>query len=114
LTALLFQGAALGLWNMSGRLSLSAPWVPVGRSERPAADGAGLFDNYDPLGFEAGDANLYRYLGNSPTNATDPTGLYLVITEDQKAKPIELFFGKDNVEYVPIPGKPGCFEIGLT
>jgi hypothetical protein len=29
----------------------------------------------DPLGFEAGDANLYRYVGNNPTNATDPTGL---------------------------------------
>jgi hypothetical protein len=29
----------------------------------------------DPLGFEAGDANLYRYVGNDPTNATDPTGL---------------------------------------
>lgn len=29
----------------------------------------------DPLGFEAGDTNLYRYVGNSPTNATDPSGL---------------------------------------
>jgi hypothetical protein len=35
-----------------------------------------MFQNYEPLGFEAGDANLYRYVGNSPTNATDPTGLY--------------------------------------
>lgn len=29
----------------------------------------------DPLGFAAGDANLYRYVGNSPTNFTDPSGL---------------------------------------
>jgi len=29
----------------------------------------------DPLGFEAGDANVYRYVGNSSTNATDPSGL---------------------------------------
>jgi len=29
----------------------------------------------EPLGFEAGDANLYRYVGNGPTNATDPSGL---------------------------------------
>ncbi|MDA1162693.1 MAG: hypothetical protein O3B13_06305 [Planctomycetota bacterium] len=28
-----------------------------------------------PLGFEAGDTNLFRYVGNSPTNATDPSGL---------------------------------------
>jgi hypothetical protein len=29
----------------------------------------------DPLGYEAGDANLRRYVGNSPTDLTDPTGL---------------------------------------
>lgn len=29
----------------------------------------------EPLGFAAGDANLYRYVGNSPTNYTDPSGL---------------------------------------
>jgi hypothetical protein len=26
------------------------------------------------MGFGAGDSNLYRYVGNSPTNYTDPTG----------------------------------------
>ena len=29
----------------------------------------------DPIGFNAGDPNLYRYVGNGPTNATDPSGL---------------------------------------
>jgi hypothetical protein len=29
----------------------------------------------DPIAFEGGDANLYRFVGNSPTNGTDPTGL---------------------------------------
>lgn len=29
----------------------------------------------DPIGFAAGDSNLYRYVGNSPTNETDPSGL---------------------------------------
>ncbi len=33
-----------------------------------------LFGNRRPLAFEAGDANLYRYAGNKPTNATDPSG----------------------------------------
>ncbi len=34
-----------------------------------------LFGNRRPLGFEAGDANLYRYANNEPTQATDPSGL---------------------------------------
>ena len=29
----------------------------------------------DPIGFEALDANLARYVGNAPTYHTDPTGL---------------------------------------
>ncbi len=29
----------------------------------------------DPVGFDAGDANLYRYAGNDPTDAIDPEGL---------------------------------------
>jgi hypothetical protein len=35
----------------------------------------GQFTTEDPLAFDAGDPNMRRYVGNSPTNATDPTGL---------------------------------------
>jgi hypothetical protein len=35
----------------------------------------GRFLEEDPIGPESGDMNFYRYCGNSPTNATDPTGL---------------------------------------
>jgi RHS repeat-associated protein len=35
----------------------------------------GRFISVDPMGFEAGDTNLYRYVGNNSTNATDPTGM---------------------------------------
>ena len=35
----------------------------------------GKFLSQDPSGFTAGDANLYRYVGNSPLSFTDPTGL---------------------------------------
>ena len=35
----------------------------------------GRWISQDPIGFAGGDANLYRYVGNSPTNATDPSGL---------------------------------------
>ena len=34
----------------------------------------GRFISVDPMGFGAGDTNLYRYVGNNSTNATDPTG----------------------------------------
>jgi len=36
---------------------------------------AGRWQNQDPTGFNAGDTNLYRYVGNSPLMARDPSGL---------------------------------------
>ena len=38
----------------------------------------GRFLSEDSLGFDAGDANLYRYVGNAPTNGSDPFGLMAV------------------------------------
>jgi RHS repeat-associated protein len=35
----------------------------------------GRWISQDPLGFDAGDSNLYRYVNNQPTVATDPSGL---------------------------------------
>jgi len=35
----------------------------------------GRWSTVDPSDFAAGDAELYRFVGNDPTNATDPTGL---------------------------------------
>jgi RHS repeat-associated protein len=35
----------------------------------------GQWQGEDPIRFGAGDGNLYRYVGNNATNATDPTGL---------------------------------------
>jgi RHS repeat-associated protein len=36
--------------------------------------GSGRFISQDPIGFSAGDPNLYRYVGNAPGDATDPLG----------------------------------------
>ena len=41
----------------------------------------GRFSSSDPIGMEAGDANLYRFLFNSPQNGVDPFGR-TVITEN--------------------------------
>ncbi len=40
----------------------------------------GRFTSNDPLGFDAGDNNLFGYLANAPTVGSDPTGL-LTLTE---------------------------------
>jgi hypothetical protein len=40
--------------------------------ERSRYDAAAYF--VDPLGFDAGDSNLSRYVNNAPTNGTDPSG----------------------------------------
>ncbi len=37
----------------------------------------GRWISQDPIGFAAADANLYRYVRNQSTTATDPTGLFL-------------------------------------
>jgi RHS repeat-associated protein len=42
---------------------------------------AGRFTAEDPLRFAAGDPNLYRYVGNSPLNWTDPWG-YAAVAEN--------------------------------
>jgi RHS repeat-associated protein len=39
----------------------------------------------DPIGFAAGDADLYRYVGNDPANYTDPSGLWK-ITRDPSSQ----------------------------
>ncbi|HJT23203.1 MAG TPA: RHS repeat-associated core domain-containing protein, partial [bacterium] len=39
----------------------------------------GRWTSQDPTGFAAGDANLYRYAGNGPTNAVDPSGLFSIM-----------------------------------
>jgi hypothetical protein len=39
---------------------------------------SGFLENSSPLGFAGGQSNLTEYVGNSPTNATDPTGLVAV------------------------------------
>jgi RHS repeat-associated protein len=36
----------------------------------------GRWISQDPIGFEAGDANLYRYVGNGPVGHLDPLGLW--------------------------------------
>ena len=62
----------------------------------------------DPDGL-APDSNPYRYVGNNPTNGTDPSGLYLVVPASEK-QIIDRFFGSENVDYTP---NNGTFRVTL-
>jgi hypothetical protein len=60
----------------ASQMPTSVNWEGNANSVRSGSSAvAALFQGHDPLGFDAGDANLYRYVGNGPTNATDPSGL---------------------------------------
>ena len=45
--------------------------------------GTGRWISQDPMGFDAGDSNLYRYVNNKPTEATDPSGKEGPLTQDR-------------------------------
>jgi hypothetical protein len=49
---------------------------------------ADLFGTEAPCGFQAGDANLRRYVGNDPTDATDLTGLVGMDEKMTTVKPV--------------------------
>jgi RHS repeat-associated protein len=78
--------------NVTSELNPTAVDILFGYTGRPFDAATGLQNNLnrwydpnvgrwiseDPVGFAAGDANLYRYVGNSPTNFIDPSGLFTV------------------------------------
>ncbi|MFV0416426.1 MAG: RHS repeat-associated core domain-containing protein [Chthoniobacterales bacterium] len=45
----------------------------------------GRFQQIDPIGFAAGDVNLYRYVANNPINLWDPLGLDYRFLNDSSA-----------------------------
>jgi len=63
--------------NASGRLAIfprGSLEIATGcvRYGNKTVLGRGLFLQPDPIGFDGGDVNLYRYVGNNPVNFTDP------------------------------------------
>ena len=53
--------------------------------------GLGRFTSEDPMGFAAGDNNLYRYCHNDPVNKSDPTGL--IFTDDVETQEVDRLNG---------------------
>jgi hypothetical protein len=73
------------------------------------------FTSEDPMGFDAGDPNLYRYTGNDPTNATDPSGQYILTDSEAQAEAICVYINHltgvflNNPHPIKIPaGQPGA------
>jgi RHS repeat-associated protein len=69
--------------------AISAPWLFTGRRydresglyhyrARTYSAELGRFLQMDPIKFDAGDPNIFRYVGNDPLNLTDPMGMLTV------------------------------------
>jgi len=97
-TATPFQyGGTLGYYTegSSGRLYVRA---------RHYSSTSGRWISEDPIGFDGGDYNLYRYAQNSPTSWYDPTGTKPVYPNDPRwPKPPDYY-----------PPDPGLFDCLLT
>jgi RHS repeat-associated protein len=66
--------------------------------------GNGRFIGEDPLGFGAGDGNLTRYVGNSPTNWVDPSGKAPVLERPVLTPPLVTPPLVTPPPFNPIPG----------
>ncbi|MBI5603752.1 MAG: RHS repeat protein [Deltaproteobacteria bacterium] len=69
---------------------------------------AGIFIGKDPIGFEGGDGNLFRYVGNNPINDVDAMGLAIWICS-RKTK-----FGIGNHAYLWNDKNNSCCGMGST
>ncbi|MEG4465002.1 FG-GAP-like repeat-containing protein [Microcoleus sp. D3_18cC1] len=69
----------------------------------------GRFISEDTIGFAGGDANLYRYVGNSSTNYTDPTGELIPTAPPVAAPPVAAPPGGGLIPFLRrIPGLGGA------
>jgi RHS repeat-associated protein len=98
-----FYDFATGLYNAGAR------WYDAS---------SGRWMSQDPLGFDAGDSNLNRYVGNGPTDATDPTGLAKLVREARPNGRIDLYMARtilwSNNAYRWVTGNQGNIYIGYV
>jgi hypothetical protein len=67
---------------------------------------AGPLGGAEPLGFAADDANLYRYVGNEPTDWIDPTGLEETLPTATDVTGISQAVINELKKRTPLPNKP--------
>ena len=85
--------------------------LAVYREENPET---GRWDIQDPLGFIAGDSDLYRYAGNAPTFAVDPNGTQEAVRQDDRGTGRPTFGGQrpGTGRTPPINTNPLTIEVG--
>ncbi len=71
----LIAGSLVDRYGYTGREWDSALGLYYSRA-RMYSPTIGRFLSEDPIAFAAGDANLYRYVRNGPTNGADPSGMF--------------------------------------
>ena len=87
--------------------------LAVHRVENP---GTGRWTSQDPVGFTAGDADLYRYVGNASTDATDPGGLdesATSVAQPSPVAPVIIRPTKPGETIKPPAGKPVTIITGV-
>jgi RHS repeat-associated protein len=72
------SGAGADRWGFTGREHDTDTGLRYHRA-RYVDLVLGRWMSNDPIGFDAGDVNLYRYVRNSPTAFTDPLGQQVYI-----------------------------------
>jgi RHS repeat-associated protein len=59
------------------------------RQQMSFSPSLGRWLQQDPIGFDAGDSNLYRYVGNGPTDRNDPSGEFSVPPEPETGQTVD-------------------------
>jgi hypothetical protein len=74
-----------------------------------------IFEMQDVCGFRAGDTNLQRYVKNNPTNATDPSGLEILVGVLAE-RPLEEKLTKEGIKFnfFPLPGTPSLLDLRMN
>jgi RHS repeat-associated protein len=75
----------------------------------------GAFIGQDPIGFAAGDDNLYRYVGNSPINLIDPLGLDGLVISQRREITLSNgdYYNDLGIFQIYIPKQQGLFGSAL-
>lgn len=83
-------GAASYPFVFTGRISVAGSVIYF--RNRYYDSSAGRFLSEDPIGYAGGDADLYRYVGDSPVSTGDPNGTWAFL--EPLLEPIGVWLGR--------------------